>query len=210
MQQNGFEVYLASSKGKEIEAIEKETGLKVHILPLKRPISLLNDLKALWATYRLIKQIQPDIVHTMTTPKAGLIGMMASCLAGVPLRMHTFTGLIFPSKQGLFQKLLIKMDQLLCLCATHINPEGAGVKNDLVKFKITSKTLTIIANGNVNGIDLSHFDPTCYKPAAKERLKTSLNINENDFVYTFIGRLVGDKGINELVEAFTMLITKVA
>lgn len=207
MQQNGFEVFLASSEGKEIELIEKETGIKVNTLPLKRNISILNDLKALWATYILIRNIKPDIVHTLT-PKAGLIGMVASCLARVPIRIHTFTGLIFPSKKGIFQKLLIKMDQLLCLCATHINPEGQGVKNDLISYKITSKPLNIIANGNVNGIDISHFNKNQFSNEAIQTLKQQFNIQPNDFVFCFIGRLVGDKGINELVTAFQNLSIK--
>ena len=206
MQQNGFEVFLASSEGKEIQNIEAETGIKVHLLPLKRNISLLNDLRALWATYILIKRIQPDIVHTLT-PKAGLIGMMASCLASVPVRIHTFTGLIFPSKKGLFQKLLILMDQLLCKCATHINPEGEGVKRDLIQYQITSKPLKILAHGNVNGIDLNYYDKSLFTESKKQDLSKALNIAPTDFVFTFVGRLVGDKGINELVEAFTQLST---
>jgi glycosyltransferase involved in cell wall biosynthesis len=205
MQEKGFEVFLASSAGKEIHTIEEEIGLKVHILPLKRNISLLNDIKALWATYILIKRIQPDIVHTHT-PKAGLIGMLAARLAGVPICMHTVAGLPLMEAKGLKKKVLEITERITSFCATQIYPNSFALQNYMLQHKLVSKSKAkVIANGSSNGIDFSHFDPNCYKPAAKERLKASLFISNHDFVYTFIGRLVGDKGINELVEAFTQL-----
>ncbi len=130
---------------------------------------------------------------------------MAAKYAGVPIRLHTFTGLIFPSKKGLFQKLLIMMDKVLCWHATHIFPEGNGVKQDLEKYKITSKPLKIIANGNVNGIDVDYFNVENVTIEEKQKLKNELNILSEDFVFIFVGRLVGDKGINELVTAFNRL-----
>ena len=97
------------------------------------------------------------------------------------------------------------MDQLLCWAATHIYPEGEGVKKDLINYKITSKYLRVIGNGNVNGIDLQHFSPEQVTGAQKESLRKELNIEDSDFVLVFVGRLVGDKGINELVKAFSLL-----
>ena len=144
------------------------------------------------------------IVHSIT-PKAGLLSMIAAKMAGVPIRIHTFTGLIFPTKTGLLQRLLIAMDKLLCTCATNIIPEGNGVKNDLESYGITKKPLKIIANGNVNGIDLEYFHPQMMDPDQKQLLRQSLVISATDFVFTFVGRLVGDKGINELVKAFDKL-----
>jgi glycosyltransferase involved in cell wall biosynthesis len=133
--------------------------------------------------------------------------MLAAKMAGVPIRMHTFTGLIFPTRTGAMQKLLIKMDQLLCWAATNIYPEGSGVKNDLISFNITSKPLKVLANGNVNGIDTHHFTPVQVSAEKQALLKHDLGIQPNDFVFIFVGRLVGDKGINELVEAFVQLPT---
>ena len=134
--------------------------------------------------------------------------MIAAKITGVPIRMHTFTGLIFPSKSGLMQKLLVKMDQLLCCAATNIYPEGEGVKNDLLKYKITKKPLKILANGNVNGIDVSHFNPALFSEEKKDKFRYKLSMCKEDFVFIFIGRLVKDKGINELVSAFSKLKTQ--
>jgi glycosyltransferase involved in cell wall biosynthesis len=155
----------------------------------------------------LFRKEKPEIVHSIT-PKAGLLTMIAGKLAGVPLRIHTFTGLIFPSKRGLLKQLLIAMDRVLCYCATHIYPEGAGVRNDLIQYKITSKPLKVIANGNVNGIDTDYFSKEQVFVSEQERLKKELGIVEDDFVFVFMGRLVGDKGINELISAFKAISAK--
>ena len=128
--------------------------------------------------YKVLNKEKPTIVHSIT-PKAGLLTMLAGKMAGVPIRMHTFTGLIFPTRTGAMQKLLIKMDQLLCWAATNIYPEGNGVKNDLLKYKITSKPLKVLANGNVNGIDLEFFSPAQISSEKQVQLKQDLNINEN-------------------------------
>jgi len=207
LKNNGVDVYLASSKGEDISFIEEKTNTTVYIIPFLRQISFLNDLKTLWKTYLYLKKIKPDIVHSIT-PKAGLISMMAAYFARVPIRMHTYTGLIFPSKKGLFQKLLILMDKLLCVFATNIYPEGQGVKNDLIKYRITKKPLKVLANGNINGINTQYFSTSYFTEAERKELKSRLNISPDDFVFIFIGRLVGDKGINELVEAFKNLQKK--
>lgn len=202
-----FEVIGISSDGPELMEIGKREGIKTIPINMKRSISPLQDFFSLINLYRVLRKEKPFIIHSIT-PKAGLLSMVAAKLAGVPIRIHTFTGLIFPSKKGLLQKLLIMMDQLLCICATHIYPEGKGVKNDLIKFKITKKPLKILANGNINGIDTSYFAPSLYSSKDKENLRQSLGISENDFVYIFVGRLVTDKGINELVEAFSKVSRK--
>ena len=95
------------------------------------------------------------------------------------------------------------MDRLTCFCATHINPEGEGVKRDLVNYNITSRPLHIIANGNVNGIDLEYFDKT---PEVVE--KACSYKKEGTFTFCFVGRMVRDKGINELVHSFLRLYQK--
>lgn len=203
---NRFVVIGISSKGNDLIEVEKREGIKTISVEMERGISPFKDLVSLFKLYQVLKKEKPQIVHSIT-PKAGLLTMLAGKMTGVPIRMHTFTGLIFPTRTGFIQKLLIKMDQLLCWAATNIYPEGNGVKDDLIKFKITSKPLKLLANGNVNGIDLEFFSPAQISSEKQVQLKQDLNINENDFVFIFVGRLVGDKGINELVKAFQKLGT---
>lgn len=197
-----FAVTAVSGDGQDLREVEQREGVRTIPLEMQRKISPLKDLISLIKMYQLLRREKPQIVHSIT-PKAGLLSMLAAKAAGVPIRMHTFTGLIFPSKTGLMQKLLIMMDRVLCQCATHIYPEGEGVKKDLVKHRITSKPLKIIANGNVNGIDTNYFDTEKISEDEKSELRLALGIRAEDFVFIFIGRLVRDKGINELVKAFS-------
>ena len=196
-----YEVVAVSGADIHLERVAHREGVRTVSVDMQRNISPLKDLVALWKLYRLFKKEQPQIVHSIT-PKAGLLTMVAAKYAGVPVRIHTFTGLVFPSKKGIFQQLLIAMDRLLCWAATTIIPEGNGVKNDLIAYKITLKPLAVLANGNVNGIDTNYFSPEAIPAKEKENLKNQLYIQPTDFVFIFVGRLVSDKGINELVEAF--------
>lgn len=198
---NYFIVHAVSGKGQDLEEVAKREGVIVDFIDMERNISPLKDIISLIRLYFYFKKVNPLIVHSIT-PKAGLLSMMAAKMACVPIRIHTFTGLIFPTRKGLIKKILILMDKLLCKCATNIYPEGQGVKNDLINYRITSKILHIIANGNVNGIDVEYFSKKNISEDERIKLKSDLGITEKDFVFVFVGRLVGDKGINELITAF--------
>ncbi len=196
-----FEVVAISSPLKELDEIKKREGVRCIGVPMERHISIIKDIKSLLAMIRVFRKEKPDIVHSMT-PKAGLICMVAAWVNKVPVRMHTYTGLVFPTSHGLKKAVLVLMDKILCHCATYINPEGFGVRNDL--SAITKKPTHIIGHGNVRGIDLNYWsrEKSCnVNPDLQEKLK-------GNFVFLFVGRLVKDKGINELVEAFTRLQTE--
>ncbi len=199
--QNHYEVIAVSGNDIHLEEVAQREKVRTIGLEMQRSISPLKDVLSLWKLYVLFKKEKPLIVHSIT-PKAGLLTMVAGFFAGVPIRIHTFTGLIFPSKTGLLKQILILMDRILCRFATHIYPEGNGVKQDLINFGITNKPLKVIANGNVNGIDTDYFNKKNISESDIQALKTTLGINSNDFVFIFVGRLVGDKGINELIAAF--------
>ena len=199
-----YNVKAVSGKGKNLENVKNREGIEIAELEMQRQISPIKDFISLVKMYFLLKKEKPMIVHSIT-PKAGLITMLAGKLAGVPIRIHTFTGLIFPYREGLMQKLLILMDKLLCASATHVFPEGEGVRNDLIKYNITNKPLEIIANGNVNGIDTEHYSKERVNPEVISELKNKYNIKDTDFIYCFVGRLVKDKGITELINAFSSI-----
>lgn len=194
-----YNVLAVSSPGDDMKTIEEREDVRTIAIPMERRISLIKDFISLIRLIILFAKEKPDMVHSIT-PKAGLLSMLAAWITRVPVRMHTFTGLVFPTATGKMQKLLIAMDRLTCFCATHINPEGEGVKRDLADYKITSKPLHIIANGNVNGIDLEYFDRT---PEVMEKARSYRE--EGIFTFCFVGRMVKDKGINELVRSFLRL-----
>ena len=198
--QKKYEVVLLSSSGLEWEEVRRlHPDVKCIEVDMERHISPIKDIKSLWRLWRTFCKEKPKMVHSMT-PKAGLLCMLAARMAGVPVRVHTFTGLVFPTSVGLKKKILMATDWLTCACATHIIPEGEGVKNDLLNNGITKKPIKVLGYGNCRGIDLERFDktPEVMEQAGKLRKKS---------VCTFIvvGRIVGDKGINELVEAFVKL-----
>lgn len=199
-----YEVTAISGSGEDMEVVRAREGVKIKEIEMQRGISPLKDLKTLIQLYRYFNKEKPDIVHSIT-PKAGLLSMTAARWAGVPVRMHTFTGLIFPSKTGFLKQVLIIMDRVLTRNATHIFPEGQGVRKDLIQYRITRKPLPIIANGNVNGIDTAFFNKDAANSTVNTVLKKQLGISEGDFVFVFVGRLVQDKGISELVNAFEVL-----
>ena len=195
----GYSVVAVSSPGDALSEIASREGVKVYPVPMERHIAPVKDLISLWKLIKVFRKERPDMVHSIT-PKAGLLSMMAAWVCRVPVRLHTFTGLVFPTSTGFKQKLLIFTDRLTCSCATHIMPEGEGVKNDLINYQITSKPLKVLGYGNIRGIDLKYFDRTA------EVEKETEKIRKNDITtFIFIGRLVRDKGINELVGAFAKL-----
>lgn len=157
-EQDGYEVVAVSSPGDAMREIEEREGVRTVAVPMERHISPLKDLKSLFGLIRVFQKEKPTMVHSMT-PKAGLLSMMAAWFCRVPVRVHTFTGLVFPTATGLTQRILILTDRITCACATHIVPEGEGVKNDLINYHITRKQLKVLGHGNVRGIDLDHNNP---------------------------------------------------
>jgi glycosyltransferase involved in cell wall biosynthesis len=196
-----FDVALVTSPGSELSTLAHE-GVPVHAVPMQRGISPIRDFVSVCRMVWLMLKLRPDIVHSYT-PKAGLVCMLAAWVCRVPVRVHTFTGLIWPTAQGWKQSLLKVVDRLLCACATHIVPEGAGVLQDLQMGQITGKQLRVIGHGNIAGVDVGHFSPLDSGLAsACTLLRQRFGIGITDFVYVFVGRLNRDKGFNELLAAF--------
>jgi len=195
---------LGVASGKEdLDKVTEREGIPTVDLRMERRINVFRDLCSLVRLYFLFKREKPTIVHSIT-PKAGLLSMCAAKAAGVPLRFHTFTGLIFPYKSGLYKAILIVMDKLLCAAATSVYPEGNGVRNDLKSYGITSKPLKILHNGNVNGVDFDLYNPQRVSEQTTSEIQKIYAL-QNTTVFLFIGRLVTDKGIAELVKSFELL-----
>lgn len=194
-----YEVVALSSPGKEMKAIAEREGVRTIVVPMERHISPWKDLVALYRMIKVFRQERPMMVHSMT-PKAGLLCMIAAWWTHVPVRVHTFTGLVFPTSKGLQRKLLMLTDSITCRCATHVIPEGEGVKRDLLDYGITKKPLRVLGFGNVMGVDMNYFS------RRQEVMERARQLRDDScFTFLFVGRIVRAKGINELCKAFNQL-----
>jgi len=200
-----FEVVGVSSPGELLDRVAAEEGIRVLAVPMSRAITPFKDLVSLWRLYRLFKKEQPQIVHTHT-PKAGILGMLAAWMASVPVRMHTVAGLPLVEASGVKRVILDQVEALTYRLAHRIYPNSQGQYEFILKYGYTHiDKLKVLANGSSNGINTSHFDPEGVSANEKHNFRKRLKVDEKDLVYIFVGRMVGDKGVNELVDAFSSL-----
>jgi lipopolysaccharide/colanic/teichoic acid biosynthesis glycosyltransferase len=205
MQRQGYEVVAVSGDGPEIALIKEREQCRHVVVPMTRTISPLKDLLSLYYMIRLIRREKPDIVHTHT-PKAGLIGMMAAMFCGVPLRLHTVAGLPLMEARGLKRSLLVFAERITYRCSNMVYPNSMLLRSYILKHICADALkIKVLGNGSSNGIDVGYFNPGRFDAQDKARLRERLNIAEEDVVYCFVGRMVADKGIIELVSAFTEL-----
>ena len=207
MASNGFDVKGVSSEGEELREVHENEGIAVEAITMSRKITPFQDLKSLWQMWNFLRKEKPQIVHTHT-PKAGIIGMLAARLAGVPHRLHTVAGLPLMEAIGTKRKILNFVERLTYSSATRVYPNSKGLYDFILQNNFTqSNKLKIIANGSSNGIDTTFFSPDQVTEIEKVTLREKLNIQPDDFVFVFVGRIVSDKGINELIKAFSELQT---
>ena len=205
MASNGFDVKGVSSEGEELREIHENEGIVMEAINMSRKITPFQDLKSLWEMWNFLRKEKPQIVHTHT-PKAGIIGMLAARLAGVPHRLHTVAGLPLMEATGIKRKILNFVEKLTYSSATRVYPNSKGLYDFILQNNFTqSNKLKIIANGSSNGINTTFFSPAQVSEIEKVALREKLNIHSDDFVFVFVGRIVSDKGINELIKAFSEL-----
>jgi glycosyltransferase involved in cell wall biosynthesis len=201
MKAHGFDVLAISADGKERVDIVNE-GISHVIIPFTRKITPIQDLVCLVKLIRLFRKVKPDIVHTHT-PKAGLLGMMVARFCGVRVRMHTVAGLPLIEAKGLKRWILSITERITYACATQVYPNSAGLKEYIKdQLAISNEQLTIIGKGSSNGIDTSFFSKTPELQSQAKHIRSRYAIPEDAIVFSFVGRVVKDKGMHELVHAF--------
>jgi glycosyltransferase involved in cell wall biosynthesis len=205
---NYYEVTAISAEEDLLYKFGNTNKVSTFFVDLTRKITPIKDLRALYILYNYLKSEKPLIVHTHT-PKAGIIGMLAAYLARVPLRLHTVAGLPLMESAGVKRKILNFVEKLTYRCATNVYPNSKGLFDFIISEKFTRpEKLKIIGNGSSNGIDTTYFNPTIFSKKEKKDFKQKLRIPGNDFTFIFVGRMVTDKGINELVSAFQNILKR--
>ena len=203
-----YEVIATSSEKEYLKRVGEKEKVSTFHLEMTREITPTQDFLAVIKLYRFLKINKPLIVHTHT-PKAGIVGMLASKMAGVPHRLHTVAGLPLLETKGFKRKLLDFVEKLTYRCATKVYPNSHGLLAIITKSKYCSVAkLKVIANGSSNGIDTEYFNPNLFSTDQNLELKKELALTTSDFVFVFVGRLVTDKGINEMVAAFKLINKK--
>lgn len=202
MKDAGWEVIMVSADGKEINEIVKKEGCPHVVIPFTRKITPFHDLVCLWQLYNLIKKEKPDIVHTHT-PKAGLLGMLAAKMAGVKTRIHTVAGLPYMVAEKQKKSLLVNIEKLTYSWATQVWPNSPSLKKFIVEEELVGQEkLKVIGFGSSNGIDLEKFNRGILKENHLVAATMRIMPGDNDYIILAVGRLVKDKGIEELVTAF--------
>lgn len=197
-----FDITAISSQKEELELFGEKNGVKVHCIPMEREISLLKDAKGLFKFIQFFRRERPTIVHG-NTPKGSLLSMLAAKITRVPVRIYMCHGLRYQGCTGFKRKLLMTMERISCHCATDVVCVSKGVAEVLLSDHISKKQPVVIWNGSVRGIDTGKFNPN--RPFDSTAKRKQYGIEDTDYVLTFIGRIVRDKGIQELVDAFQEL-----
>lgn len=197
LRDKGLDVHVVSSEGPEQNTYSSDI---THVVNMEREISLKNDLKSLINMIRLFKKEKPHIVNS-GTPKAGLIGTLAAFITRRPVRIYTVRGLRLETVTGLKYKILYAMEKLAMFCATDIIAISESLKDKIVELGLEKKEhIKVLGHGSSNGINLDNFtkDKTIIPYELKEKLA-------DHFVIGYVGRIVKDKGIHEIIEAFKII-----
>jgi glycosyltransferase involved in cell wall biosynthesis len=204
--EEGFGVTAIASEG-DWQHLQKVAGLKCVKTTIARAPALITDIVSVFKLFKLFKEHNFDIVHS-TTPKAGLVCAIAAKLAGTQVILHTFTGQTWVTKKGLNRFFLKQIDKLILVLMTQCYADSESQKQFLISEGVgDNHGIKVLGQGSLAGVDLERFNKVCWKSRESE-IKTKLDIRDNDFVITFIGRLTRDKGVFELIEAFKILRKK--
>lgn len=208
MQQHGFDVVMVSSDGPELNTVLEREGCRHHIVPMTRRMSPFTDFKCLWQLYRFFRKEKPDIVHSHT-PKAGLLAMLAAKMAGVKLRVHTVAGLRYVTTKGFSRKILVFMERLTGKAATHVWPNSHSLRKFMEDNKLVKPSkLEVIGWGSSNGVRLSRYSVSSLLPEKLAAIKQHIQYDDKLVYFLSVGRIVHDKGMDELLEAFVKLYDK--
>ncbi|HYP06188.1 MAG TPA: sugar transferase [Bryobacteraceae bacterium] len=206
MRQRGFEVVAISSPGAKLTAFGEKCGISVEGVAMARQITPLQDLVTVLKLYRIFHRLRPAIVHAHT-PKAGLLAMMAAFLARVPVRIFQVHGLPHVAWSGWKRMLMVWTARVACSLATRILCVSKSMLQILEDERLCPPgKAALIHNGSTDGVDsVGTYSPETYSVQDSASLRRSWGADEGTFVVGYFGRLVRDKGIEELVAAFRML-----
>ena len=199
-----FEVTAISAERDRLVEFAEEEGIDYQFMPMHREISLWSDFVCLFRFIWTFVKERPMVVHG-NTPKASMLSMVAAWLTRRPVRIYMCHGLRYQTTQGRLRKVLMAMERLSCNCATNVIGVSEGVCRQLVADGLCKEgKARVIGYGTAGGIDIERFSLDAIEGMSS--IREEYGIPKDDaFIFIFIGRVVKDKGVNELVSAFDRL-----
>lgn len=208
LQAAGFKPILVSSPGEQLWRMSRDTGAEYAAIPMNRKIAPFSDLVSLFRLCRLIRKVRPTIIDA-GTPKAGLLVGIAAWFMGVRCRIYTLHGLRIETTTGLKRILLATTERIACACAHKVICVSPSLRQRALDFKLLrARKLVVLGSGSCAGVDVERFSPGALDPVKKQQLADSLGISLSAPLLGFVGRLTRDKGVRELVKAYSMLREK--
>jgi glycosyltransferase involved in cell wall biosynthesis len=199
---HGYDVHVVSSPGEDLDRFRNDTGVEAHAVQMERRISPGRDLRALARLTSVLMRIKPDVVHAHT-PKAGLLGMLAATAAGVSARVYHIHGFPFVTQSGWRRAVMIWAERTACRLADQVYSVSQSIAKIAADERICrAERLRVLGNGSIGGVDArARFSPDRY---ANERvvLRRRLGIPDDARVVGYVGRIVRDKGVEQLVAAW--------
>ncbi len=193
---------LSNGKSNSLELLLKLKNVTFHSIRIERKIFPVQDFVSLLRLWQKFRSTKPDLVLSIT-PKAGLLSMLGGRLAGVPGRLHIFTGQVWATKRGVIRYVLKMADRIIASCATHILADSSSQRNFLITEKVVdAERIRVLANGSICGVDTELFRPDV---KIREEMRQELGIPAEGLVFLYLGRLNRDKGVPELARAFARL-----
>ena len=204
--QRGIQMEAITSPGPLVEPMSRDLGIPVHTVTMPRQITPIRDLGALACLIAKIRSIDPDIVHGHT-PKGGLLAMLAATAAGVDARVYHMRGLPMETATGLKRTLLQTTETISCALAHQVIAVGHSLRDLAIEDGLCpASKIDVMGHGSGQGVDADHtFNPRRFDDAHRNRIRDQFHIPHDADVIGFVGRLVADKGINELAHAFDAL-----
>src|SRR5580698_7459845 len=157
LREAGFRVTLISSPGELLNRTAAREGVDAIAVPMQRGISPAADLISLVRLWWLLLRLRPDIAE-FSTPKAGLLGNIASWLARVPARVYMLRGLKLETSHGIKKAVLLASERAASACAQVVLCNSQSMRSEALALRLApAPKLRLIGDGSSNGVDVERF-----------------------------------------------------